>query len=206
MTKAIDHRSALARARFFLLKARKCSVSSLEQYEAFIDASIIFTRAALHRFRGKWDSHADFAAWWKELLADESVKFFGKHRNLILKEAPAKIGQRIVVGGNAESFADDLYFFNPNESACDSLENFLVQLEASLTAANDKFLGLEPFADDIPIGGTAGGPTIAQGVESARLLKEKKKAAGDECFYCSGRGQINTGYSCSRCGGLGYFG
>jgi len=44
-------RHAVSRARFFLKQANRCSVEQRKEFEAYLEAAIIFARAALRRLK-----------------------------------------------------------------------------------------------------------------------------------------------------------
>ncbi|HML96578.1 MAG TPA: hypothetical protein PKC29_14240 [Thermodesulfobacteriota bacterium] len=90
-----DSRSAMERARFFLTKAKECTVGFRVDFEAYLEASIIFGRSVLHRLQSEHKQNPNFKTWWDSLEEDISVNFFREHRNIILKEGPPKIGQII---------------------------------------------------------------------------------------------------------------
>lgn len=50
-------RTALGRAEFFLHLAEKCTPAQRAEFEAYVDASIIFARTALHRLKSKCSNH-----------------------------------------------------------------------------------------------------------------------------------------------------
>lgn len=151
-----DSRHAISRARFFLAKARECRIDSREEFEAHLESSIVFARAAIHRVQHKYGTEVGFKKWWDSLEHDPSVVFFRIHRNTILKKHPPQVGQRIImpllrvhmtVGGEPEgststsgdlpeeiSYASDVYYFDddPSMSAIDKVEEHLIKLEAHI--------------------------------------------------------------------------
>ncbi len=90
-----DSRSALLRAEFFLARANTAPPDSRVEFEAFLEAAIIFARAAVHRFKSKYEKHPKWKDWWEGLSSDPSVNFFRVERDWLLKEAPPKIGQKV---------------------------------------------------------------------------------------------------------------
>ncbi len=106
-----DSRSALGRARFFMVKAQTAPAAEREAYEAYLDAAIVFARAALNRTHKQFHNRPWFKAVWDSLLNDDAVNFFRLHRNGRLREAPTRVGQKIVLGAGV-SMADELYFSN----------------------------------------------------------------------------------------------
>ncbi|GEM_PF-3539568 len=150
-----DSRHAIARARFFLQKAKGCRIDSREDFEAYIESTIVFAQTALLRLEKKYKKTAIYKTWWKSVQNKRSVKFFRKHRNLIIHEAPPKVGQilkmplhkvNVTIGGEPEgntptsnvsqeeiSHASDLYYFDdPSISAIDTVEEHLNKLEAHI--------------------------------------------------------------------------
>jgi hypothetical protein len=145
-----DSRSALSRANFFLAKAVAAKADERVEFEAFVEAAIIFGRTAVHRFKTKYESHPKWKAWWKSIPDDPHVVFFRSQRDMILKEAPPKIGQRIwapfigpggvTVPGYVPSYAREFYYFDqPDVLATDTVGAHLNAVEALLTDAENLF-------------------------------------------------------------------
>jgi len=164
MTQIVTHdsRSAIERAKLFLSKAKACSTKERVDFEAYLEASIIFGRAALHRFQSKYEKEAGFEQWWNSLLNDPSIKFFREERNFILKEGPPQIGQIIRmpkipsllnVGGHqfqdnepdlikdettapAETLSatDSYYYDDPSTPATKTVEDHLNTLESHINS------------------------------------------------------------------------
>ena len=65
---APDSRSAISRAKFFLAKAQESPLTERQEYEAYLDAAIIFARSALHRVHKQFGSYPWFKAVWDSLL------------------------------------------------------------------------------------------------------------------------------------------
>ena len=80
----LDHRHAISRSQFFLAKAKECKASQRADFEAYIEASIIFARAAIHRIKTKYEKHPNWKAWWDGLFSYPSIIFFMDERNWIL--------------------------------------------------------------------------------------------------------------------------
>lgn len=124
-----DSRSAIERARLFLNKAKACSTDRRIDFESYLEASIIFGRAAIHRVKNQHEKKKGFKEWWNSLLSDSSVEFFRSKRDFILKEGPSQVGQIInmprippllnVVGQNFEDTETDLNNDNISLSAAD---------------------------------------------------------------------------------------
>lgn len=147
-----NSRQALERAKLFLRKAIECPIESRVDFEAFLEASIIFARAAIHRIQSSYEGKTGFKEWWDSLLGDPSVNFFRIERNWILKDGPPKIGQRIImptinieqkIGGltpitdestNKHIYASDLYYYeDPSIPATKTVEHHLTVLEKHIT-------------------------------------------------------------------------
>ncbi len=144
-----ESRSAVARAKFFLEKAKACSVESRVDFEAFLEAAIVFARAAVHRLKSQNEGHAHWKAWWDGLRGNPEVEFFRTERDWILKEAPPKLGQKIFtasVGIEAPSYsparAAELYYFDdPKVPATVTIERHLNDLEERMADGERRFAG-----------------------------------------------------------------
>ena len=134
-----DSRSALSRARFVLEKAKGCPADARVDFEAFLEASIVFARAAMHRFQARYRKHQNWTVWWDSLLDNPSVTFLREERDWILKEAPPKVGQKIFMPsigpGGADipvprpSRAAEFYYFEtPDVEATSTVETHLIAL------------------------------------------------------------------------------
>jgi len=133
-------RDAISRARFFLQLAKRCPVEKLDEFEAYLEASIIFGRAALHRLQSEHESHSNWKQWWDSILDNPAVEFFRNERNWILKKGPPKIGQKIGVGGApAPMAAEWRYYENPQTPSTDTVEKHLNAIEALLVEAQSRF-------------------------------------------------------------------
>lgn len=148
-----ESRSAEARARLFLNKASECSAENRVEFEAFIEASIVFGRAALHRFQKRHGNHPRWKPWWDGLLKNPSVGFFRTERDRLLKEAPPMIGQKAFAGvsverggvstppGNHPTKASEFYYFEgPEVPATVTVERHLAELERILKDAEVAFV------------------------------------------------------------------
>jgi hypothetical protein len=92
------------------------------EFEAFLEASIVFARAAVHRFKAKHEKHPAWKEWWTSVSGNPAVEFFRIERDWLLKEAPPKIGQKVFApfigpGGKSEpgytpEKAEESYFFD----------------------------------------------------------------------------------------------
>jgi hypothetical protein len=141
-----ESRTALARARLFLEKARACSSDARIDFEAFLEATIVFARSAIHRFQAQHPRHPAWGPWWDSLRGHAAVDFFRRHRDCILKEASPKVGQKAFVasigGGGAYQpvLASEFYHFeSPNVSATDTVARHLAELEELLREAETRF-------------------------------------------------------------------
>jgi hypothetical protein len=143
-----ESRSAISRARFFLEKAKTCPVDARVDFEAFVEAAIVFARAAVHRLQSRHEKHAQWKEWWNGLRGFPSIEFFRTERDWILKEAAPKIGQKIFaasVGSTEPSHspatAAELYYFDdPSIPATITVERHLDDLEKRLADAERLFI------------------------------------------------------------------
>ena len=143
-----ESRSALGRAQFFLGKAMTCRADERVDFEAYLEASIVFARSAVHRFKRRFGSHPEFRNWWDSVLADSAVTFTRVQRDWILKDASLKIGQKgyaASVGCQAPSWqptmASDFYYFeSPSIPATETVRRHLSALRTLLGEAEKRFL------------------------------------------------------------------
>lgn len=143
MTVTHASRTAAARARLFVQLAADCHADKRVEFEAFVEASIVFARAALHRLQTRHRRHPQWQSWWSALATNPSVEFFRKQRDWVLKEAPPRIGQRGFVGcagssnpGHTPTLADEFYFFESAAvSATSTLFAHLQEIERLLAEA-----------------------------------------------------------------------
>jgi hypothetical protein len=129
--------------------ACECEADRRVEFEAFLEAAIVFARAALHRLQSQHKRHTKWDGWWNELRGNPSIEFFRTERDWLLKEAPPKIGQRLIAGtfvngGHSlppyvPSKAAVFYFFEPNADAIDTVERHLQELDRVLQDAEDTF-------------------------------------------------------------------
>lgn len=148
MTSLLDEsRSAISRARLFLQLAEKCTIHERGHFEAFVEAAIVFSRAAVHRFKNENEAHPKWDIWWDCIAGNAAIKFFRAERNWILKEASSRIGQRgfaasVSSSGPTQSptKATEMYFYEtPSVSATATVERHLAALEQLLGNAQDLF-------------------------------------------------------------------
>lgn len=117
-------RTALARAEFFLALAEKCTPEQRTEFEAFLEAAIIFARAALHRLKREFEPHPSWKAWFAQLNENPSVDFFRKQRDFLLKEASPNVGQ--IISFNPVTTAAQLYYFeDPSVTAAETVRKHL---------------------------------------------------------------------------------
>ncbi len=139
----MDHfpkRHAISRARFFLDLARQCSIEKRDEFEAYLEASIVFARTALLRLKKENEVHSNWRKWWDGLKSNPAVVFFREERNFIIHEGPPKFGQIILVGGPPVPLATELYYYeNPQTPATDTVEKHLNAVEALLIEAKKLF-------------------------------------------------------------------
>jgi len=132
-------RHAISRARFFLDLADKCGVVERNEFEAHLEASIIFARSALHRLKSEYSKHPNWKPWWDGILSDPSVSFFRTERNWIVKEAPSKIGQIISLGPPPEAASELYYYEGPDIPATVTVRKHLDAMEKLIVEADRHF-------------------------------------------------------------------
>lgn len=133
-------RHAISRARFFLYLAKRCSVDERDEFEAYLEASIIFGRAALHRLQSQYKHRSNWKPWWDGLLSNPAVGFFRDERNWILKKGPPKVGQIIRAGRPPAPMAAELHYYeNSQTPATDTVEKHLNAVEALFMEAQSHF-------------------------------------------------------------------
>ena len=131
-------RHAISRAWFFLNLAKQCPVEKRNEFEAYLEASIIFARAAIHRLQSEHQKKSNWKSWWEGIANNSSVKFFRYQRNMILKGAPPKLHQ--IISMPSVSLATNLYYFeNPQIPATDTIERHLSNIESLVIEAQVRF-------------------------------------------------------------------
>lgn len=116
-------RTALARAEFFLDLAENCAPEYRKEYEAFLEASIVFARTAIQRMKEKFESEGKYKVWLKELSGNVAVEFFRENRDFILKENSIKIGQ--IITFNPIKKASQLYYIEePSVTATETVRKY----------------------------------------------------------------------------------
>ena len=113
-------RDAVSRARFFLGKAQDCSADERDDFEAYLEAAIVFARTAIHRLKSQFESNREWKVWWDGLLADPSLQFIRDERDWILKEAPPRIGQ-VAYGGRQPEDAAAFYYYEHRTPATETV-------------------------------------------------------------------------------------
>ena len=145
-------RDAITRAWFFLEQARRlpyrADFREYEAFEAYLEATIIYSRVAIHRLhseaeqKAKGDPHlkAEVDAWWASLLEDPAINFFSIERNFIAKVGPPKVDQIIRAGGPAPEKMEELYYYEtPDIPATETIERHLRSVERIVTDAQTRF-------------------------------------------------------------------
>ncbi len=133
-------RHAISRARFFLQKAEQCTVKQRDECEAYLEAAIVFARAAMHRLQSEYSKHPKWKNWWDGLLLNATVSFFRDERNWILKEGSAKVGQVIRLGETSDLAADLYYYESPDIRATDTVKRNLDEIEKVVWDAQNRFV------------------------------------------------------------------
>jgi len=135
---AAHERTAIARAEFFLVLAEQCRPEQRTEFEAFLEAAIVFARAALHRLKNEFQSHPLWMTWFSQLKGNSAVEFFREHRDFVLKEASPKIGQ--IISFNPVATAAQMYYFeNPFITAAATVREHLRSYAQTLQEAEACF-------------------------------------------------------------------
>jgi hypothetical protein len=138
ISEGLAQRDAISRAELFLVLAEQCDVNHRELFEAFLEASIIFGRAAVHRMQSGLEQHAQGKSWLKSLPLDGAIKFFRDYRNDILKEGPPKLGQ--IISFSPIRMASELYYFeSPDIPATVTLRTNLGTIAGLVREAKARF-------------------------------------------------------------------
>lgn len=133
-------RDAISRAEFFLDLAKDCPGDKKNDFEAFMEASIIFARSALLRTKTKYKGHPQWKPWWKGLLKNPAVDFIRKERNWILHEAPPQVGQTVRLGAPPAQKASELYYYeDPEIPATETIEKHLEEMKKLIQYAENTF-------------------------------------------------------------------
>lgn len=132
-------RDAISRARHFLSMAKECKSVQRDEYEAFLEAAIIFGRTALNRLNTLLKLKQGWRSWFDKQWEDPSVQFFKIERDYLLKEGSTKVGQVIRVGENIQHAEDCYYFESIDISATDTVERHLSRIEEIVAEAHRQF-------------------------------------------------------------------
>jgi hypothetical protein len=119
--------------------ARGCRVEERDEYEAFLEAAIVFGRSALHRLQPLYEKHPDWKTWWNGLRGDKSVEFFRTQRDYLLKEGPTKVGQVIRVGTPTTRAEEHYYFETSDVPATETIERHLQRITKVVADAHARF-------------------------------------------------------------------
>lgn len=130
-------RHAISRAEFFLRLASECPISQRGDFEAFLEAALIFGRTAIHRLKHEFENHPEWKHWFEKLKGNSAIEFFKEHRDFTLKEASPKVGQRI--GFEPVLSASELYYFQPTVSVITTVSNHLNFITALVLDASSRF-------------------------------------------------------------------
>lgn len=130
-------RHAISRAYFFLVHAEDCGIQRRDECEAFMEAAIVFGRAAIQRLEPQFKTHPQWRVWWTSLLANRSVEFFRSERNHLLHEAPPKVGQ--IIGGTPQFAAEMYYYETPDIPATVTIRRHLDAVAQIVAEAEQKF-------------------------------------------------------------------
>jgi hypothetical protein len=116
-----------------------------EQFEAFLEAAIIFSRVAIHRLhedalrKAKSDPSlkAEVDAWWDSLRKDPAIEFIRKERDFIAKTGPPKWHQNVTFGET--HMMEELYYLEtPDIPATETIERHLRSVEKIVTDAEER--------------------------------------------------------------------
>ena len=147
--KSTDHRHGLARAEFFLRLSENCSVDQLSEFEAHLEASIIFARSAIQRMQLEFKSHPKWKNWFALMANEPSINFFREERDLVLHECPTHLTQ--IINFNAVKRATELRRFKGADvDAASHVRGHLQSYRTLLDDADRRFRGetIENSNDD----------------------------------------------------------
>jgi hypothetical protein len=122
---SFQKRDAISCAQFFLNRAEECDISERYAFECYLEAAIVFGRAAIHRLPKDWKKHPDWNDWFDKLKTNDAVKFFRSERDWILKEGPPKLGQIISLSPNKRKAKELYYFETPAKPASEIVRDHL---------------------------------------------------------------------------------
>jgi hypothetical protein len=145
-------RDAISRARIFLKQARALSYDrpdpeQQQWFEACLEASILFGRAAIHRMhsaalkkaKGNPRLKAEVNSWWGALRGVPAVEFFREERDFILKEGPPKVGQIMYLDTQPRKVEEEYYYESADEPATETVERHLNTVEEIVADAEGRF-------------------------------------------------------------------
>jgi hypothetical protein len=81
-----------------------------DRCEAFMEAAIIFCRAAIHRVKTEYEGQPGWKNWWNRRRDDPDLAFIRKRHDWIVQEAPESFGQ-VIRPGQPMQFAADCYYY-----------------------------------------------------------------------------------------------
>ena len=143
-TPNLPPRHSISRARLFINLADQCPFAERDTHEALLEAAVIFCRAALHRLTTRYRKNPDWKTWFDPVRTNPSVEFIREERNWILKEAPPKFGQRIIVGAPFDKAKLLYYYIGDSETtAIDALRVHVDEIERIIRDGEQKFGGTE---------------------------------------------------------------
>ena len=133
-------RHPISRAKFFVNLADQCPVAERDAHEAFMEAAIVYCRAAIHRLRTRYKKSPDWGTWFNSLKGNPSIQFIRKERDWILKEAPPKVGQRIYIDGQIEK-AKCLYYYvgEADSTAIDTVRRHVDEIARFIREGEQRF-------------------------------------------------------------------
>ena len=104
-----------------------------------MEAAIVFGRAALHRIEAQFKGQRDWPEWWRSLLEDPAVVFMRHHRDVILKEAPFRVGQVVRMGVRETRAIDSYYFEEFDIPATHTIASHVERIAELVVIAEQKF-------------------------------------------------------------------
>ncbi|MBK8674829.1 MAG: hypothetical protein IPN27_00125 [Cellvibrionales bacterium] len=142
MSASLPARHAISRAEFFCNLANKCSSDERDNFEAFLEASIIFGRSVMYHLQFRHGKSHHWGNWWNSMAGNPAVEFFRQYRDVVVKEGSPKVGQRI--GFSPVSSAAELYYFEPAEAATRTVEKHLATMKEIVKNAENYFASGTP--------------------------------------------------------------
>ena len=122
-------RHAISRAELFLDLVRTCPLSNRDLHEACLEAAIVFCRTAIHRLETRYEKRPGWKTWFNSLRRDSSVEFIQNERNVIVHEAPPKVGQVLHVGQQVDLAKWCYYYDSPVIPAIDTVRGHVRELQ-----------------------------------------------------------------------------